>query len=259
MSTITLPPDVQPELFSGHEIRIQIFEGPFDLLLHLVRRSEVDVFEVPVSEITRQYLEYLHTMEELNIEVTGDFLVTAATLLLIKSRQLLPVQEALPEEEELEEATSQDELLARLEQYRTFKEAAAILAESRRLRDQMRVRHFEEGEEVRCVPVRLEDVSVFDILAVFQKLLARAAEGPPVHEVPRERVTVGHQIRHILDRLRRGPAEGLTFHEILTGPISRLIVIVTFLAVLELIRRRRLRVFQEHARGEILVQLREDR
>ena len=256
MTTTTLPPDIQPELFTGFRVRIEIFEGPLDLLLHLVRRSELDIHEVRVSDITRQYLEFLRTMQELNIEVTGEFLVLAATLLLIKSRQLLPRQEEAVEETELQEAeealTFQAELQERLEQYRTFKEAAAILRESRELRQQMHVRYADEGQATG--PVYLEGASVFDIVAVFQQLLSRAAE-KPTHFVEPDRVSVADQIRFILDTLREAPDSGLTFHEILSGGYTRLLVVVTFLAVLELIRRRRLVVRQERIHGEIYVQL----
>ncbi len=249
--------DLQPDLFTGHQVKIEIFEGPLDLLLYLVKRSEVDIYEVPLAEITDDYLSYLHALEELNIELVGEFLVVAAALLLIKSRMLLPVEQArVDDEEEAEELDPHQELAQRLLEYRTFRDAAELLAESRQLRERIYLRALAPGSEVGTGYVLLEDVSVFDLVTAFRELLARA-EAEPVQELPRRRYTVADQIRAIQRAVASGPPEGVTFLEVLTPPLTKALVIVTFLAVLELMRRQRIRVIQEHSEAPIRMVVRE--
>jgi segregation and condensation protein A len=246
--------EAQQELFTGYRVRIAIFEGPLDLLLYLVKRNEVDIYEVRVSEITDEFLGYLRTMQELNVELAGDFLVVAASLLLIKSRMLLPLEESAAAEEDEEELDPQIELAERLLAYRTFKEASELLEESRQLRDRIYLRAPAEDGDVGTGFVMLEHVSVFDLVSVFRDLLERATEPPPTI-LQREAITVAQCIRHVLDALAHAPPAGLTFYEILPEPLTRLMVITTFLAVLELMRRRRIRVKQARPGAPILVSL----
>ena len=248
-------PVSQLEVFTGPRVEISIFEGPLDLLLHLVRRQEVDVYELKIAEITGEYLRMLGTMSDLNIEVSGEFLVLASTLCLIKSRLLLPASEAEVVEEEVDEAEDpQRELTQRLAEYRVFKEAAEALQEAHSLRQRIYLRAEGLDPELHSGPILLEQVSVFDLVAVFQDLLSRAS-GPPTAQLLREAVTVRDRIRHIVGVLSQAPNETLTFHELVTFPTTRLVVIMTFLAVLELIRRRRLLVHQDRVGGEIRVRL----
>ena len=250
--------DLQPDLFTGHRVKIEIFEGPLDLLLYLVKRSEVDIYEVPLAQITDDYLGYLHTLQELNIELIGEFLVVAATLLLIKSRMLLPLEQArVDEDEEAEEVDPHQELAQRLLEYRTFKEAAELLAESRQLRERIYLRALDPESDVGTGYVLLEDVSVFDLVTAFRDLLARA-EAEPVREVPRRRYSVADQIRAILRAVAQGPPEGVTFLEVLAEPLTKALIICTFLAVLELMRRRRIRVIQERPSAPIRIVARQE-
>jgi len=246
--------DIQPDLFSGPPVKIEIFEGPLDLLLYLVKRSEIDIYEVRLAQITDEYLSYLRTMTVLNIELAGEFLVLAAALLLIKSRMLLPLHEAQTDEEE-EEIDAEQELAQRLLEYRTFKEAAELLDESRRWRERIYLRALGPEAGLEGGYVLLEEVSVFDLVAAFRELLARAEE-KPVTEVKRRRYTVADRIRYILQALAAAPEEGLTFLELLPDEITKPLVIVTFLAILELIRRRRILVRQESPRAPIRALLR---
>jgi segregation and condensation protein A len=243
------------DLFSGPRVSISLFEGPLDLLLHLVRRQEVDIYELRIAEITGEYLRMLGTMADLNIEVSGEFLVLASTLCLIKSRLLLPASEAeVDEQDEEDELDPQEELARRLAEYRVFKEAAGALQEARQLRQQIYLRAEGIDPELHSGPIVLEDVSVFDLVSVFQDLLSRAASAP-VFRVPREKVTVRDRLHAIVASLKAAPDSQLTFYELVSFPTTRLIIIMTFLAVLELIRRRSIAVKQDRARGEIVVKL----
>jgi segregation and condensation protein A len=233
----------QLDLFTGHRVTIAIFEGPLDLLLYLVRKHEVDIYEVPLAGITEEYLAYLSALQQLSVELAGEFLVVASTLLLIKSRMLLPLQDTAEDEEE-EELDPEQELAHRLLEYRAYKEASELLEESRRLRERIYLRPGEDEADMGTGWVLLEEVSVFDLVGAFRDLLEQATE-PESRTVVREEMTVGSQIGHILRVLSSASENGLTFAETLVGPITKIAVIVTFLAVLELIRRRRIRVRQD--------------
>ncbi len=249
-------PIEQLELFSGPRVAIAIFEGPLDLLLHLVRRQEVDIYELRIAEITGEYLRMLGAMADLNIEVSGEFLVLASTLCLLKSRLLLPASEAetVEEAEEFDLGDLQVDLAQRLAEYRVFKEAAEALEDARQLRQKVYLRAENVDPELHSGPILLQDVSVFDLVAVFQELLSRATE-PPVGTVPRETVTVRDRLHATMALLAEASDRPLTFYDLIAFPTTRLVVIMTFLAVLELIRRGRIVVLQETAGGPILVRL----
>jgi segregation and condensation protein A len=251
-----LSPIEQLELFSGPRVTIAIFEGPLDLLLHLVRRQEVDIYELRIAEITGEYLRMLGAMADLSIEVSGEFLVLASTLCLLKSRMLLPSTEieATDEIDLGDLGDPQVDLAQRLAEYRVYKEAADALEDARRLRQKIYLRAENVDPELHSGPILLEDVSVFDLVAVFQELLSRATE-PPMATVPRETVTVRERLHAIMALLQEAGDRALTFYDLVTFPTTRLVVIMTFLAVLELIRRRRILVMQEEPSGPIVVRL----
>jgi len=244
----------QFERFSGYPVRIEIFEGPLDLLLHLVRREEVEAYEVDIVRITDQFLQYLRTMQQINIEVASSFIVMAATLLLMKSRALLPREEPAEEEGLTEEEEPAVELARRLAEYRTYKEAAEILAQAQEARKQIYLRPLTADEAVGVGVVPLEDVSVFDMVAAVHDMLRRAKEPPP-HTVEREEITVGERISQLTSQLRLRGSRELYFDELVPDGSTRVFIVVTFLAVLEMIRRGDLRVFQDQPRGRIRLQL----
>jgi len=191
-------PQDQLSLFSGFEVSITIFEGPLDLLLYLVRRQQVDIAEVNVSAITGQYLEYLATLEQLNVELAAEFLVLAAQLIYLKSRNLLPMQAEEADEEDLY-LDPQAELARRLEEYRAYREAAETLDEARKLRQRIYLRAAGE-EQMGSGFVQLTDVSIFDMVAAVGELLRRAATQPP-RVVRRRLVTVGQRLPETLTEL----------------------------------------------------------
>ncbi len=223
-----------------------------DLLLHLVQREAIEAADIDIVHITDRFLRYLQTMTRINIAVASDFVVTATSLLLLKSRALLP-QEDPDDDEEIEDAEDPAvELARRLAEYRTYKEAAEVLAEAQEARKQIYLRPTTSDDAVGAGVVPLEDVSVFDIVAAVHEMLDRAKETPP-HTVEREEITVGERIEQLCERFRRGGGARAYFHELVPETATRVFIVVTFLAVLEMIRRGELHVSQERPRGEILV------
>ncbi|MEN6301911.1 MAG: segregation/condensation protein A [Armatimonadia bacterium] len=249
------PEQPQLALFNGFPVTIEIFEGPLDLLLHLVRREEVDVAEISVASITAQYLAYIRTMQDLNIQFAADFVVMAATLMLIKSRWLLPIDPAgeVGEEEAIEVAVDPEaELHRRLQEYKLYREAAEMLEESHRERQRIFLRSGDEAE-IGTGFVNLEDVSVFDMIAAVQEMLARAKPEPP-SKVRRAAMSVGDRLEEIILQLT-AERRAINFSELVIGQATRLFIIVTFLAILELIRRRRIRVSTDPKLRDFAVEL----
>jgi segregation and condensation protein A len=249
---------VDTDVFTGYPVKIEIFEGPVDLLVHLVRREQLDVSEVALAQITGQYLEYLQAMQVINIEVAGQFIVTAAALLQLKSRRLLPalVAEEPDEDEDDDTLTLVDQMRQRIAQYRVFRDAAVMLEESRQLRRSIYVRAQVAGQ----LPsgfVRLEDVSIFDLVGAVRDLLTEATPESP-EAVERPAVTVAERLEDIVFQLGAATDRMVSFAELVGVPITRQIIIVTFLAVLELIRRRWVVVNQAGPRREILIRLQDE-
>lgn len=225
------------------QIHVGAFDGPLDLLLHLVRVNEVDLTDIPIIEIARQYDAYLEMMRELNLEVAGEYLVMAATLVHIKSRLLLP-----PDPESAEEAASEDprdELAQQLVEYQRFKQAAEGLQalESRRSLIWTRDAVVDEfaGEELLAV-------DMFDLLRAFRKLLGRLSDEARV-QLRRDTVSVAEKISWLTDLLRE--RKSVSLNELLPLLPTRLDCIATFLAVLEMVRLRLLTAFQRYALDEI--------
>jgi segregation and condensation protein A len=255
-------PATGDRVFTGHPVRLPRFEGPLDLLLYLISRDEIDVFDIPIERITAQFLEYLETLESLNIEAAGEFVVMAAQLMEIKSRMLLPRPEQIMEDEE-EGGDPRAQLVARLVEYRRYK----AVAEELRARAEMQRYVFSRaglapangngngngnGHHERPF-LMLGDVSAFDLWAAFQSVLNRVKEAPAGgEEVVRPRFTVAQKIAAIASRLRWS-RDGLLFVDLFADDVTRGEMIVTFLALLELVRLRRVRVVQEALFGEIWV------
>jgi segregation and condensation protein A len=231
-----------------YKIKLPEFEGPMDLLLHLIKENKVDIYDIPISLITGQYLEYIEIMKELDLEIAGEFLVMAATLIQIKSRMLLPPDEEAPPEE-LEDPRF--ELVQRLLEYQAFKDAASILKEKEdeRLKIFGRPPEIPIEEEALLPELYLFDVNLFDLLAAFKKLLANAP--PEMRTITRETLTVKDKMMHIIDILEK--VESLRFEELFKESFTRVQLIVTFLALLELLRLGLARVYQEQQFGNIWV------
>jgi segregation and condensation protein A len=228
-------------------VRLALFEGPLDLLLHLCRENKVDLADIPIAAITEQYLAYLDMMRTLNLEVAGEFLVVAATLLHIKSRLLLPVEET-PEGEEGEEDPRR-ELARQLLEYQKFKEAGLALRQLEERRSSI----FGRGSLGPEGPPRTDfplEVSMFDLLAALRRVIEQMPKTQQVELEP-ERLSVAQRIAEVLERLAGGGE--MRFEELFSGAREVGDVVVTFLAVLELVRLRLLRIWQTEAYGEIRV------
>jgi segregation and condensation protein A len=227
-------------------IKIPVFEGPFDLLLHLIRENKLDIYDIPISVITSQYLEYIEIMKELNLEIAGDFLVMAATLIQIKSRMLLPPDEEAAAEEQEDPRL---DLVQRLLDYQKYKEAATDLRTKEE--EWMRVFHkeplAEEGEEEG--ELYLFDLSLFDLLDAFKKILDKAP--PDIVSITRETLTVKDKMSMVMEILEG--KEAVRFEDLFRDGISRVQLIITFVSLLELIRLGLARVYQEKQFGNIWV------
>ncbi|HEX5646371.1 MAG TPA: segregation/condensation protein A [Nitrospira sp.] len=231
-----------------YQVRIENFEGPLDLLLHLIKKNEINIYDIPIALIANQYLEYIEAMKNLNLNVAGDFLVMAATLLQIKSKMLLPPDEAVQDEEDGPDP--REELVRRLLEYKTYKEAARQLDGQEQLWREMFSREQAAPEPVNPEEMQLENVSLFDLVDALQGILDRNP-GKRLIEIIPDNLTVRERMNVILELLEG--KDSVSFVDLFEPASHRLIVIVTFLAMLELIRLRVARVFQAETFGPILV------
>ena len=226
------------------KIKIPVFEGPFDLLLHLIREHKIDIYDIPISLITSQYLEYIEIMKELNLEIAGDFLVMAATLIQIKSRMLLPPDEEAPSEEQED---PRRQLVQRLLEYQSYKEAAL---DFRTKEDEwLKVFHREPLSDEDEGELYLFDLSLFDLLDAFRKILDKAPS--EIASITKETLTVKNRMSMIMEIIEEH--EAVRFEDLFKEGITRIHLIVTFLALLELIRLGLARAYQEREFGNIWV------
>jgi segregation and condensation protein A len=226
------------------KIKIPVFEGPFDLLLHLIRENKIDIYDIPISVITSQYLEYIEIMKELNLEIAGDFLVMAATLIQIKSRMLLPPDEEAPLEEQED---PRRDLVQRLLEYQRYKDAAL---DFRTKEDEwLKVFHREPLSDEEEGELYLFDLSLFDLLDAFRKILEKAPS--EIVSITKETLTVKNRMSMIMEIIEEH--EAVRFEDLFEEGITRIYLIVTFLALLELIRLGLARAYQEREFGNIWV------
>jgi segregation and condensation protein A len=232
-----------------YRVRLDLFEGPLDLLLHLIKKNEVDVTDIPVATITEQYLSYLDLMRDLSLDVASEYLVMAATLTLIKSRLLLPS----PEAGEDEEADPRADLVRQLLEYQRYREAAASLAERPLLRRDVFTREASADGVAPDPDAKLPvKVTLWELMQAFRSVLARA-QPDPVHQVQAETVSLRDRIGDLLRTL--GVARTVTFDSLFGERPTRGFVIVTFLAVLELAKLGAIEAVQEETLGPILIVL----
>ena len=232
-----------------YQVRIENFEGPLDLLLHLIKKNEINIYDIPVAMIAQQYLAYLEAMEELNLNVAGDFLVMAATLLQIKSKMLLPVDETVDDDEDGPDP--REELVRRLLEYKAYKEAARQLDDQEKVWREIfwREQALSVEEEVE-ENLPLENVSLFDLVDALKDVLERNPSSRLMEIVP-DNLTVRERMNLILETLEG--KDSVSFAALFEGSSHRMVVVVTFLALLELMRLRVARVFQAETFGPILV------
>lgn len=232
-----------------YKVKLEIFEGPLDLLLHLIKKNEVDIYDIPIVQITEQYLEYMDIIKTLNLEVAGEFLLMAATLIHIKSKMLLPFSEEESEEEE-EGGDPRQELVRRLLEYQKYKEASAKLEQMRILGRDTFAKGLGDIFES-CPQIDeggLVNLSLFDLLAALKDVLAKAPKTIGF-DVTIEHITIADRINFIMELL--GREKSITFFSIFPSGSSRTIIVTTFLAMLELTKMKIIRIYQSEQDGAI--------
>ena len=246
---VEVPPGVESTLpEDAPRIHLPVFDGPLDLLLYLIRRDKIDIHDIPIAPITRQYMEYLDLMQQLNLDVAGEFMVMAATLIHIKSKMLVPVDPTEAEGEEQEDP--RDALVQRLLEFQRYKEAAGLLHDKGQVRaatwtrpDTVLPAFDDAGEE-------MLEAGLFDLISAFKELLDRR-KTLLAHSVEHEGKTVEQRMEEMLALLREG--ESLEFLELFAAQETKADMILTFLALLELIRLKRVKVYQRGMFGPIRV------
>ena len=232
----------------SYKVKLEIFEGPLDLLLFLVKQNHLEIEAIPIAKITDQYLQYLELMQALDLEVAGEFLVVAATLMQIKSRMLLP-PEALPPGEQ-EEPDPAQELIERLKEYQRFKEAAELLSGM----EKQRLVQFSRPVSREGEPAEVEEyveASLFDLLNAFSQFMSGEVSRDLFHEVIQEEFTVEQKVAHLREVIRQ--AKKIRFTELMRQAKTKPEAIVTFLALLEMIRLKEILIVQDQLFSEILI------
>ena len=235
----------------AYHVKLDAFEGPLDLLLHLIRKSELNVYDIPIALITKQYLEYVELMQEMNLDVAGEFLVMASTLIHVKSRMLLPRPDPSQEDGGPEE-DPREALVQRLLEHQKFKAAADLLHDRETLRSAQYTRADASVAAAAGEPFEPElEVDLFTLLSAFRGVLERANRRPRM-VLPPDQISIEDRIAQLLARLSETEACG--FEDLFAdGDGSRSFMIVTFLALLEMIRLKMIRAFQSAGFGEIRV------
>ena len=245
---------IEALLADDYKVDLEVFEGPLDLLLYLIRREEVDIYDIPIEKITAQYMAYLEVMRMLDLNIAGEFLVMAATLMMIKSRMLLPVESrAAVEESDEDWVDPRLDLVRQLIEYKKFKDAAGQLLELETLQSEA----FSYGgdspvfeKEPEDAGQALGDIGLFDLLSAFQEVLSRTPMEPLSHLEP-IRWSVPDKMEAIIAMTKAGSR--LAFSSLFNPESHRAEVIVTFLALLELLRLRQIVLHQNAAFHEILI------
>jgi segregation and condensation protein A len=229
-----------------YEVKLDIFEGPLDLLLYLIKKNELDIYNIPIALITKQYLEYIDILKTLNLDLAGEYLVLAATLVHIKSKLLLP---EAPEDGE-EEDDPRQELVQQLLEYQEFKNASQSLQAREVLERDVFIRGAAPAE-----PTPGDDdnqawleIGLFELVDAFRQVLGNLGQ-PELMEIDLDRTSLADRINEIMDQLRE--RQSLTFTELLNGQPERRLILYTFMALLELVKQRMIRICQAGPFGVI--------
>ena len=228
----------------GYKVDLAVFQGPMDLLLFLIKKEEVDIDEIPVSKITQQYLQYIEMMQTLNLEIAGDYILMAATLIRIKTKLLLPRDEDNPDE-----VDPREELVMALMEYKKYKEAGDILKEKALLEE----RNYVPPSPVEKIKGRIDfepATGLFDLLQAFKEVLESRSE-ETLHEVIPEEISIEDRIRFVLKTLR--DKEFATFTELFADIPRKIVAVVTFIALLELARAKRVSMHQSGPFAELRI------
>lgn len=236
---------VEESVEESYEVKVGSFEGPLELLLHLIKKNEINIYDIPIALITKQYIETLDLMKALNLSIAGEFLVMAATLIHIKSKMLLPLPDP---EEEGEQVDPRQELIWRLLEYKRFKDAASKLEDKEAEWRNIFRREPEPSIELPPDEVSLGDVSLYELFDAFQTVLSRTKD-ESVLEISADTLSVKEQMQFLIERI--SSVDSLLFEELFLELMTRRIVIVTFVALLEVIRLGLIRILQGEVCGPL--------
>lgn len=225
-----------------YRVQLKNFEGPLDLLLFFIKRDELDIYDIPISYITNQFLEYINLMEELDLDVASEFILMASMLMSIKAKMMLPQEES---EEELDEHDPRYELVQRLLEYKRYKEMAGKMEDVAEEAQKSYFRGYTEIDQVdkQASGEALKDVTMFDLMAAFNKVLADIKKQESVHHVEKIEFTIEEQSEYVLDRLQQN---GRTSFRAMCNELKNLTkIVVTFLAILEMLKERQINLYVE--------------
>ncbi|MFH5832126.1 segregation and condensation protein A [Halalkalibaculum sp. DA3122] len=224
-----------------YRVQLKNFEGPLDLLLFFIKRDELDIYDIPISYITEEFLEYIQLMEELDLDVASEFILMASMLMSIKARMMLPREDS--GDDEMDEHDPRYELVQRLLEYKRYKEAAEKMSAIEEEAQKFHYRGYHEVDEVekQATGEALKDVTIFDLMAAFNKVLTQAEHQPTAHHVEKIGLTVEQQTEYILEKLHRGGRT--SFKAICLDLSSKTKVVVTFLAVLEMLKEQQISLY----------------
>ena len=231
-----------------YKVKFEVFEGPLDLLLYLIRKEEVDIYEVNLTQLATQFIEYIEVMRMLDLEIAGEFLVMASTLMLIKSKELLPLDKQVQTEEEDEGEDPRWELIRQLVEYKKFKDAAAQLQQMEIEQEDVFARQPPKPVFEAEAPLKAE-VSLFDLLNAVSAILKRVSKRDDMRDVFEDKWSVSEKIEHVMKAIDQHGS--VRFSELFAGTMSRIEVVVTFLALLELIRMKQIAATQEQPFADI--------
>jgi len=236
-----------------YKVTLEVFEGPLDLLLYLIKKDEVDIYDIPIGRVTDQYMEYLKLMKVLDLNIAGDFIVMSATLMLIKSRMLLPV-ESRPDMEEEDAEDPRWDLVRQLVEYKKFKDAADHLEDLEVYQENVFGRESEHVDLGAPPDIDMRDASIFDLISALNDALGRVQE-EDLQEIFAEEYTVSQKVTYIIETIKA--TKRLCITDLFMGMKSRQEIVCTFLAVLELIKLNRIAAVQDDHFGNIVVEPRE--
>ena len=225
-----------------YRVQLTNFEGPLDLLLFFIKKDELDIYDIPISYITEQFLKFIHMMEELDVDVASEFVLMASMLMSIKAKMMLP-REELEDEAELDESDPRYELVKRLLEYKQYKEMAEKMADINEETRKKYTRGFYEIDKVekKASGEALKDVTVFDVIAAFRKVLSDVERKNIVHKIDKVETTIEKQSEYILLTLQQKGKQ--SFSELCYKLNSKVTIVITFLAVLEMIKQQQINLY----------------
>lgn len=242
-------------LKNKYEIKLENFIGPFDLLLHLIEKNEINIYDIPIAKITEQYISYIKAIEYLDLDSASEFLVMASTLLSIKARMLLPKPPKIIEEDEKD---PREELVARLLEYKQFKEAAIDLKKKEETMQKVFIRKHDDGEFIKKFGPQnpVENISIYDLFEAFKIILEKSDEPEEVYQITKEEVSIQECMVAIIEKLNSN--KKIVFNDLFHIGTSRTRIIVTFLALLELIKLKKIGFVQKDSFDKIIIFLKDD-